>query len=152
MLKFVFITLFGLIAVEAGVVTDLDACNNDTPLPDSVDVSGCTSQPCPLIKGSDVQLILNFTAPYELDGFNVTVRASFSIISINYNLPDPVGCNNLINTRCPLEKSEPGSYRLIMPVNSAYPTISNLRLRFSLIDPEAKSFACFVIRTSVMSA
>lgn len=36
--------------------------SNDVDLPYQVDISNCTVQPCPFLRGSDVTLKLNFVA------------------------------------------------------------------------------------------
>lgn len=112
-------------------------------LPYQVDISNCDVQPCQVPRGTDATLQIDFFArkyynriiqnpssnfilytAYYIESFSPKAVAYFAGVPINYPLTSQkIGCDYLVNTRCPLEEDEYVSYILKLPILPVFPLV-----------------------------
>ncbi|CAD1473096.1 unnamed protein product, partial [Heterotrigona itama] len=119
------------------------------PLPESVSITGCSSVPCNLVRGKNVEGRINFKAVSNAKSLKPVVDAEVGIIHTPFPLPEQNACRNLVNGQCPLQKGESATYLLKMPVEKSYPKIS-LTIQLSLVDENNNSQVCFRIPAKVV--
>uniref|UniRef100_A0A182JD17 MD-2-related lipid-recognition domain-containing protein n=1 Tax=Anopheles atroparvus TaxID=41427 RepID=A0A182JD17_ANOAO len=126
------------------------ACTGGRPLPISVDINGCTSAPCDLVRGQDVIALIDFTADRAISSMTTVATATALGVVTNYPLgSNSVTCNFLQGSSCPLSAGEDVTYRLTMPVLSIYPLVS-LSIEIDVQDANSQSVTCFVVDAQVV--
>uniref|UniRef100_A0A182Q4U1 MD-2-related lipid-recognition domain-containing protein n=1 Tax=Anopheles farauti TaxID=69004 RepID=A0A182Q4U1_9DIPT len=127
-------------------------CTGNRPFPTSVDVVGCTSPPCDLVRGQDVIAFIDFTTDRAVSSMTTIATATALGVVTNYPLgSNSVTCNFLQGSSCPLSANEDVTYRLTMPILSIYPLVS-LSIEINVVDENQSSVACFVVDAQVVVA
>ncbi|XP_053671480.1 uncharacterized protein LOC128721726 [Anopheles nili] len=128
-------------------------CTNQRPHPSFVELSGCSVMPCELVRGSDVEMHLEFEAPFAAQSLQYRVVATALGITAPYELPPDRAnaCNWLTGSACPISQGEDITSTLSMPVLPIYPLVS-LVIEVSVIDEQARTHACFAVDARVVVA
>ncbi|XP_058457520.1 NPC intracellular cholesterol transporter 2-like [Malaya genurostris] len=136
----------------AGDVVETRACSNDRPVPREVRVDNCPSVPCELVRGTDANMEMDFTAPFDATTLSTQVVATALGVTGPFELPDDRAraCDWLID-KCPVSQGEDLTYNLQMPVSNIYPRIS-VTIEVSLVDQGNQTHACFILDTRVVSS
>ncbi|KAK1133036.1 hypothetical protein K0M31_014399 [Melipona bicolor] len=119
------------------------------PVPASVSIVGCSSVPCNLVRGTNVEGRINFNAVSNAKTLKPVVNVELGTIHIPYPLPEQNACKNLVSGQCPLQKGEPATYLLKMPVEKSYQKVS-LTIQLSLVDENNNAQVCFRIPANVV--
>ncbi|XP_039453050.1 NPC intracellular cholesterol transporter 2-like [Culex pipiens pallens] len=137
----------------AGDVVETRACSDDRPVPREVRVQNCPSTPCELVRGSDANMEMDFTAPFNAATLQTRIVATALGVTAPFELPADRAraCDWLIGSQCPISEQEDVTYNLQMPVLRIYPRVS-LVLEVSLVDEEERTHACFVLDARVVGA
>ncbi|XP_058116335.1 ecdysteroid-regulated 16 kDa protein-like [Anopheles ziemanni] len=143
-----------LVALVPALVsaTDFFPCDGGRPLPTSVDIEGCPSGTCNLVRGSDVIAFIDFTADRAVSSMTTVATATALGVTTNYPLgSNAATCNFLQGSSCPLSAGEDVTYRLTMPILSIYPLVS-LTIEIDVVDASNQSVACFFVNAQVVTA
>ncbi|XP_076235158.1 NPC intracellular cholesterol transporter 2 [Calliopsis andreniformis] len=147
-----FITYVYIVAaflVADSFQTQFQTCSNGGPTPVKVEVTGCTTLPCPFKKGSSVTGDLTFVVPRSTKTLKPDVNIQLGDMHIKYPLPQQNACLGLTNARCPLDKGEQVTYKLKMPVEKFYPKVSMV-IDFALVDDQGQVQMCVKIPAKVI--
>ncbi|XP_055529608.1 NPC intracellular cholesterol transporter 2-like [Wyeomyia smithii] len=127
-------------------------CGGLRPFPANVRMENCPAMPCPLVRGSDANMAMEFTALKDASSLHTRVRATALGITVPYELPAEraAACNWLIQSRCPITAGEDLIYHLSMPITAIYPLIS-VTIEIDLVDDTDQSHGCFVVDTRVVA-
>ncbi|XP_053670483.1 NPC intracellular cholesterol transporter 2 homolog a-like [Anopheles nili] len=126
-------------------------CTGNRPHPISVDVLGCTSPPCDLVRGQDVIAYIDFTTDRSVTSMTTVATATALGVVTGYPLgSNAITCNFLQGSSCPLSANEDVTYRLTMPILSIYPLVS-LSIEIDVIDQNNQSVTCFVVDAQVVA-
>ncbi|KFB34859.1 AGAP002804-PA-like protein [Anopheles sinensis] len=133
--------------------TEFFACGGGRPLPTSVNIEGCPSGTCNLVRGSDVIAFIDFTAgksrcSVDDHGCNRDGAGRHDDYPLGSN---SATCNFLQGSSCPLSAGEDVTYRLTMPILSIYPLVS-LTIEIDVVDAAQQSVACFSVNAQVVTA
>ncbi|XP_014089850.1 NPC intracellular cholesterol transporter 2 [Bactrocera oleae] len=127
--------------------TNVRQCKNGRPFPLSVEIEGCDSMPCSVVKGSTAVMKVNFVGTHDnTKSIRGVVHATALGLTVPYPLPDDVAdvCRNLLyGASCPIDESEDVVYNFNFYVDSSYPEVS-VKVELDLIDENQESVACFV--------
>ncbi|XP_052890896.1 uncharacterized protein LOC128299083 [Anopheles moucheti] len=128
-------------------------CSNGRPHARNVQISGCTAMPCNLVRGSDVSMVVDWTAPHPAQTLSYRVVATALGITAPYELPPDraAACNWLTGSACPISQGEDIVSTLSMPVLPIYPLVS-LRIEVSILDEATRTHACFEVEARVVVA
>ncbi|XP_058462296.1 NPC intracellular cholesterol transporter 2 homolog a-like [Malaya genurostris] len=134
-------------------VVPVRQCTNDRPLPSIVRIENCPAMPCEMVRGTDVNMAMDFSAVQETSQLNTQVMATALGITGPYELPAEraAACNWLVQSRCPLSAGEDVIYHLSMPITAIYPLVS-VTIEIDIVDENEQSHACFVVDTRVVAS
>ncbi|XP_011432442.1 NPC intracellular cholesterol transporter 2 [Magallana gigas] len=111
----------------------------------SVDVSGCTTEPCIFYSGTNETLTANFTS-------NVVSNKPTTVITgIISNLPVPFPAEKdtcAHQTQCPIQAGKQSVFTITLPVLKSYPHIS-LLVKGEVRDDNGKDIMCFVFPAQI---
>ncbi|XP_055523760.1 ecdysteroid-regulated 16 kDa protein-like [Wyeomyia smithii] len=127
-------------------------CAGLRPVPANVRMENCSAMPCPLVRGSDANMAMEFTALRDASSLHTRVMATALGITAPYELPAEraAACNWLIQSRCPITAGEDLIYHLSMPITAIYPLVS-VTIEIDLVDDTDQSHGCFVVDTRVVA-
>ncbi|KAF2892089.1 hypothetical protein ILUMI_14084 [Ignelater luminosus] len=105
--KFIFNLLVLFVGIHFVLSAEVEKCTG-VPNP-SVEIKGCEKPPCPLVRGSDIKMIINFnssTASEYSNELELKVQARVGPVIVSLPLPRELSdvSRNLLNTNCPLNK------------------------------------------------
>ncbi|XP_004536618.1 epididymal secretory protein E1 [Ceratitis capitata] len=127
--------------------TNVKQCKKGQPFPLSVDIEGCETVPCNVIKGSTAIMNVHFVGTRDnTKKITGVVHATSLGITIPYPLPDEVAdvCSNLLyGAECPIDETEDVVYNFKFDVDSSYPEVS-VKVQLDLVDELNQSVACFI--------
>ncbi|XP_069689076.1 NPC intracellular cholesterol transporter 2-like [Periplaneta americana] len=138
------------VLAAAALATDFDQCDSGAPVPVALRVVNCEKQPCDFPRGEDISAQADFLADHNVA--NMKAQSIVEILGgvVEYPLPQPDGCQSLVNSACPLEEGDGATYQLTLPVLSEYPKVP-LTTEISLIDTDSGSVVmCFRISGQVV--
>ncbi|KAG7202621.1 hypothetical protein KM043_009806 [Ampulex compressa] len=118
------------------------------PVPLDLRIDGCTAQPCPLYKGTNLTAQWDFTVVSNTAALKPRVVATVMGARVNYPFPQKNACTTLVNGECPLDKDEEVTYALTMPILKYYPSIP-LNIEFALLGDDGKEQVCFKVDAKV---
>ncbi|XP_048261802.1 NPC intracellular cholesterol transporter 2-like isoform X1 [Bombus terrestris] len=145
---FVAVYVFAVLFIADSMQSSYVPCNAG-PSPVSVEILGCSSLPCNLVRGTNVQADVVFHAVENAKSLKPVVDVQLGGGHVPYPLPEQNACKGLVNGQCPLQKGQSATYRLKMPVEKSYPRIS-LTIQLSLVDEQNKPQVCFKIPAKVV--
>ncbi|XP_055534967.1 NPC intracellular cholesterol transporter 2-like [Wyeomyia smithii] len=128
-------------------------CAGVRPLPAIVRIENCPEMPCRMVRGSNVNMAMDFTALQDASVLRTEAMATALGITGPYELPAAISaaCNWLVQARCPLSAGEDITYHLSMPITAIYPLVS-VTIEIDLVDETTQSQGCFVIDTVVVAS
>ncbi|XP_058060347.1 NPC intracellular cholesterol transporter 2 homolog a-like [Anopheles bellator] len=126
-------------------------CSGGRPQPISVDILGCSSTPCDLVRGQNVIADIDFTTDRAVQSMTTVATATALGVVTNYPLGvNAVTCNFLQGTSCPLSATEDVSYRLTMPILAIYPLV-RVDIEIDVRDQNNNSVVCFQVEAQVVA-
>ncbi|XP_058835283.1 NPC intracellular cholesterol transporter 2 homolog a-like [Topomyia yanbarensis] len=133
-------------------VVPVRPCGGVRPLPSIVRIENCPSMPCEMVRGTDVNMAMDFTAVQDVTTLRTQVLATALGITAPYELPADraAACNWLVQSRCPLSPGEDLIYHLSMPITAIYPLVS-VTIEIDVVDQSGQSHGCFVVDTRVVA-
>uniref|UniRef100_A0A034WC65 Epididymal secretory protein E1 n=1 Tax=Bactrocera dorsalis TaxID=27457 RepID=A0A034WC65_BACDO len=135
--------------------TNVRQCTNGRPFPLSVEIEGCTTMPCNVVKGSTAVMKVNFVGTRDnIKSINGVVHATALGLTVPYPLPDDVAdvCRNLLyGASCPIDESEDVVYNFNFYIDPSYPEVS-VKVELDLVDEDKQSVACFVTDIKVQKS
>jgi Niemann-Pick C2 protein len=69
---------------------------------------------------------LSVLAANSIRGIEAKVRATVLGITVDYPLPEPDACQSLVDSACPFEAGDLGTYKLDLPISEAVPQVNSL--------------------------
>ncbi|KAL5276598.1 hypothetical protein ACFFRR_002051 [Megaselia abdita] len=134
------------------VATDFSNCKKGDP-PLKVNIKDCEVQPCPVIKGTEAVMDMQFVAKRDnTTKLMAKVTAYMGMIAIPYPIEERLAnvCNNLLHgAYCPLDKNEDVTYRFVFPLDDSYPEIQ-VKVQVALEDENKEIVSCFAVNVKVM--
>ncbi|XP_003488795.1 NPC intracellular cholesterol transporter 2 [Bombus impatiens] len=143
-----YVYVFAVLFIADSMQSSYVPCNAG-PSPVSVNIAGCSSLPCNLVRGKDVEANVIFDVVENTNSLKPVVDVQLGSGHIPYVLPEQNACNGLVSGQCPLQKGQSATYHLKMPVEKSYPRIS-LTIQLSLVDGQNKPQVCFKIPAKVV--
>ncbi|OWF36381.1 ecdysteroid-regulated 16 kDa protein-like [Mizuhopecten yessoensis] len=140
-MKFTVVVLSALlVSALANPITFKD-CGSTGATVHSVDVGGCTTEPCHLVHGKNATMIVNYTASEDVT--HPTNDISGIIAGIPIKFPTNPDCCASKNLVCPVKSGTSSQYTIAIYVNPTYPKISVL-VKLAVLDDNKKDFLCLV--------
>ncbi|XP_050079297.1 uncharacterized protein LOC126567107 [Anopheles maculipalpis] len=129
------------------------ACTGGRPLATNVNILGCSTPPCDLVRGQDVIAYIDFTTDRAVTSMRTVPTATALGITAPYPLPAEFAdtCAWLEGSSCPLSANEDVTYRLTIPVLPIYPLVS-LVIEIDIVDNNDQSVTCFLVDAQVVAA
>ncbi|XP_060826001.1 NPC intracellular cholesterol transporter 2-like isoform X2 [Bombus pascuorum] len=143
-----YVYVFAVFFIADSMQSSYVPCSSG-PSPVSVEILGCSSLPCNLVRGTNVEANVVFKAVEDVNSLKPVVDVQLGSGHIPYLLPVQDACKCLTSGKCPLQKGQLATYRLVMPVEKSYPRIS-LTIQLSLVNEQNKSQVCFKIPAKVI--
>ncbi|XP_073821351.1 Niemann-Pick type C-2d [Musca autumnalis] len=143
MLRFTVLVLCGLVTLS--IATDVKRCDGDKPFPLEVRVKGCETPPCDIVKGTSVDMEIDFVTYKHVTRATTLVKAKTLGITVPYELPADVRevCSNLLyGAYCPLYPTEDVTYLFLFPIASNYPEIS-VTVEIYIENQDSELLTCF---------
>ncbi|XP_058460795.1 NPC intracellular cholesterol transporter 2 homolog a-like [Malaya genurostris] len=137
---------------ESWDVVPARSCANGQPSPKTVRIENCPAFPCNLPRGTDANMVMEFSAARDATNLNTTVLATALGITGPYQLPAEraAACNWLVQSRCPISSGEDLIYHLSMPITAIYPLVS-VTIQIDIIDNTEQSQGCFIVDARVVA-
>lgn len=155
-----------------GFATNVNPCRGGEPFPTAARVIGCDTMPCPIYKGFDAVMEMDFTVGGNIyifflfqDNFKLNYQSLDTTITsltpkmtayalgqtVNYPLPDEIldVCANLGTSQCPLDPTEEATWFFVFSVGQEYPIIE-LTIEASLTDDNDNVVGCFSLDAHVV--
>lgn len=143
-----FIIAAFLVASSTQTTTPVKKCAEGT-LPTDVRVDGCTKNPCPFVRGTNVTAEWDFTVPEDTTALKPRVRATVMGLTIDYPFPQDNACETLKSVSCPLKAGQTVTYMLNMPILKKYPK-TPLVVEFGFLDDNDKVVVCYKLPAKVV--
>jgi Niemann-Pick C2 protein len=118
---FILTVLLFVTFTKAGKV-DFEDCGSKLGKISEVDVSGCTTLPCSLPRGSTVKFEVTFEPNTNVSAATAVVHGILAGIPIPFPIPNPDGCKDSGLT-CPLSAGKSYTYSTDLPVKTMYPSV-----------------------------
>ncbi|XP_033761209.1 ecdysteroid-regulated 16 kDa protein-like [Pecten maximus] len=129
-----------LVTVLANSITFKD-CGSTGATIQSVNVEGCTAQPCHLIRGKNATLLINYTSTEDVSH---PTNAIYGIIDgVQVKFPTEADCCAGKNLNCPIKTGSSSQYTNSIFVANSYPKLT-LVVKMSVLDDNKKDFMCVV--------
>jgi hypothetical protein len=114
-------------------------------------VSGCSTLPCTLIKGTNVSIDVDFTMNSNASAQTATtvVHGVLHDVEIPYPTDYKDACATT-NLKCPLKPSSESVYEAMLSIKEAYPSLE-LYVKWELQDQGEKDIFCFMIPVIIKS-
>lgn len=95
---------------------------------------------------------MDFTVSTPVQRLIPTVQATAFGVVTAFPLPDDQreGCNNLLNTRCPLDAGERPTYRIVMYISRLYPPIP-VNVELTIQDEYGRVVSCISVDIRVIA-
>ncbi|XP_069104036.1 ecdysteroid-regulated 16 kDa protein-like [Argopecten irradians] len=139
-MAFTVLAILSTVTAVAGSITFKD-CGSTGATIQSVNVNGCTAEPCHLIRGTNASLQVNFTATEDMSH---PTNAIFGVIAgVQVKFPGHEDCCSNNNLVCPIKSGTVSQYKNTIFVAKSYPTIS-LLVKLSVLDDSKKDFLCII--------
>ncbi|KAM9293935.1 NPC intracellular cholesterol transporter 2 [Gastrophryne carolinensis] len=112
-----------------------------------VDVSPCSKQPCPLVKGQNYTINVTFTSDEATPSCKAKVYGLLVGVPVPFPLPEPDGCKSGLS--CPLQAGQTYTYLTKLPIKSEYPDMK-LTVRWELLDTDGNNLFCWDIPVMIV--
>ncbi|XP_078589714.1 NPC intracellular cholesterol transporter 2-like isoform X2 [Branchiostoma floridae x Branchiostoma japonicum] len=113
----------------------------------SIDITPCATEPCPLVKGRNVSVILGFTTNKQITKASAIVHAILGGVRVPYPLQNPDGCKDS-GLKCPLAAGGTYNYTSSLLVSKTYPSIK-LVVEWEIKDQDGDVIWCFQVPAQV---
>jgi ML domain len=124
--------------------------SNNTPK--HVEIDGCTGMPCKVKKGSDLAVDIHFTTTSATK--SLKPKLSTKILGIKMPLSVPKdqqnACENLRDSKCPLEANQDVIYSVKLPILKSYPSMKT-EIEVNLVGDNGNSHSCFKIDGQIVN-
>ncbi|XP_034238291.1 NPC intracellular cholesterol transporter 2-like [Thrips palmi] len=117
--------------------------------PIEVRVKGCTGAVCKVPKGQIAGMEVDFEVDQDVARLDAVVTAYALGAVLEFPLKQKNACKSLTNAECPLDKYEVVTYKLELPVESTYPSIS-LVVDIGLRDKNQRYMMCYRLNLAVV--
>ncbi|XP_033760594.1 NPC intracellular cholesterol transporter 2-like [Pecten maximus] len=107
----------------------------------SVDVGGCTAEPCHLIHNKNATMMVNYTANEDVTHPTNSIYGIIAGIPVKF--PSPTDCCSNKNVVCPVKSGSTSQYNINIFVSPSYPKISVL-VKMAILDDNKQDFLCLV--------
>ncbi len=111
----------------------------------SLTITGCTSYPCILKKGSDAAIEMKFTLKRRVNDIGLKIAGRLNGREIPFSVDDSNHCKNTIEGMtgsCNLLKGETYSYKYSLPILNEYPSLMVI-VKFEIVDKRGLPVTCF---------
>ncbi|XP_060063865.1 NPC intracellular cholesterol transporter 2-like [Ylistrum balloti] len=107
----------------------------------SLDVMGCTEEPCHLVRGKNASISINYTATEDMTH---PTNAIYGIIDgVQVKFPTAEDCCAIKNLNCPIKTGSTSTYTNSIFVATSYPKLT-LVVKMAVLDDNKKDFLCVV--------
>lgn len=139
------------LVLALGDIVPVRPCIQNLPVPREVRVVNCTSVPCPVRRGQDVNAEVDFEALYGATALKARVIPRALGVVLPYEFPEKYAraCDWLINSSCPISEGSQVTYNLKMPIRRMTPPI-RLNVELSMVDEKDRVLFCFVVALRVV--
>lgn len=124
-------------------------CGSQTGSMQAVRISGCTTPPCPLIRGRNVTIEVDFIANEASQSCRAAVKGRIAGFNVPYPIHNTDGCTS--NVQCPIAPKSSHTYRSQIFVNRLYPKLS-LVVEWALKDDRSRDLFCFSVSAEIKDA
>lgn len=122
-LKILLLTTFMCLLLAPAFALEYKDCGSHLSNISEIVVSGCKKVPCIFHRGSKVNVRITFVPKVEIKNTTVIVWGLFSLVKIQFPIPNPDGCKNSGLT-CPLKPNVPATYHVQLDIKNTYPVVS----------------------------
>ena len=112
---------------------------------ESLSITGCTTYPCALKKGTDAAIEMKFTLKRRVNELGLRIAGRINGREIPFSVDDTNHCQNTIEgitDKCNLSKGETYTYKYSMPILNEYPSLMVV-VKFEIVDKRGNPVACF---------
>ncbi|XP_069116387.1 NPC intracellular cholesterol transporter 2-like [Argopecten irradians] len=139
------LVVFGTLSTINAINTFKD-CGSVTGHINSITVTPCPSEPCALIRGTNVSVEIDFTANEHSGKVTTSVHGIIAGIPVPFMSTDSCTAGNV---QCPLATQTHSIYTNYIPVLTIYPEIS-LLVKWELKDEHDRDLVCFVMPATIL--
>ncbi|KAK3792340.1 hypothetical protein RRG08_046649 [Elysia crispata] len=142
----IILAVFCLIAATAvAKKIPIKDCGSKKATIDSIDISPCTSIPCPFKKGTSVNVTIDFMSKTTFDSAKSSVHGIIAGIPVPFPMKDSNACHFM---ECPVKKGEKRSYTNSVEVLKVYPEITVL-VKWEIVSDG--DVICFTVPVKIVS-
>ncbi|XP_069105385.1 NPC intracellular cholesterol transporter 2-like [Argopecten irradians] len=138
-------TLVVLSAVFLGVAladpVKFQDCGSKGATIHSVNVGGCTAEPCHLVRGKNATMVVNYTANEDVSKPTNSIYGIIAGVPVKF--PSPEDCCANKNINCPIKSGTSSEYNIAIYVSPSYPKIQVL-VKMAVLDDSKQDFLCLV--------
>ncbi|XP_078675410.1 NPC intracellular cholesterol transporter 2-like [Branchiostoma floridae x Branchiostoma belcheri] len=148
-LKLVLVLVFcaGISVILGDPVPVFKDCGSKVAKINSINITPCETEPCPLVKGHNVSVVLEFTTNKQITKASAVVHAILSGVRVPYPLQNPDGCKDS-GLKCPIAGGGTYNYTSSLLVSKTYPSIK-LVVEWELKDQDGDVIWCFQVPAQV---
>ncbi|XP_033734697.1 NPC intracellular cholesterol transporter 2-like [Pecten maximus] len=139
------LVVFGTLSTISAIHTFKD-CGSTSGHITSITVNPCPSEPCALVRGTNVSVEVDFVSNVHTNKVTTSVHGIIAGIPVPFMSTHSCTSNNV---HCPISPGVNNVYTNYIPVLQIYPEIS-LLVKWELIDEQGNDLACFVMPASIL--
>ncbi|XP_059156003.1 NPC intracellular cholesterol transporter 2-like [Physella acuta] len=134
---------FGIVSAEVIPIHD---CGSKAGTITQIDVTPCSTIPCPFKRNTNVSVTITFTANQEITEAVTSVHGIIAGVPVPFPLPDPNACHFMT---CPIASGATGLYKNAIFVQQVYPKIT-LLVKYELVASDSTDAVCFTVPATIV--
>ncbi|XP_021340671.1 epididymal secretory protein E1-like [Mizuhopecten yessoensis] len=148
-MKYTVVVLSALLVTALANPITFKDCGSTGATIQSVDVSGCTAEPCHLVHGTNATVSVNYTATEDVTHPTNSIYGIIDGVPIKF--PTEEDCCASKNLDCPIKSGSQSQYKNSIFVAPAYPEIT-LVVKMAILDDKKHEFLCIVFPAIITSS
>ncbi|OWF36380.1 epididymal secretory protein E1-like [Mizuhopecten yessoensis] len=145
-MAYTLVILSALLATSLANSIQFKDCGSAGAKVQSVDVGGCTTEPCHLVHGKNATMVVNFTASEDVTHPKNSLYGIIAGVPVKF--PSNADCCTGKNLVCPIKSGTSSQYSIAIYVSPEYPKISVL-VKLAVLDDNDKDFLCIVFPATI---
>ncbi|XP_060063909.1 NPC intracellular cholesterol transporter 2-like [Ylistrum balloti] len=140
-MAYTLVIFLALLAMAMAGSIQFKDCGSKGATIQSVDVGGCTAEPCHLVHGKNATMSVKYTASEDVQHPTNSIYGIIAGVPVKF--PSPEDCCSNKNLVCPIKSGTSSQYNIDIYVSPSYPKISVL-VQMAVKDDNKNDFLCLV--------
>ncbi|XP_019633349.1 PREDICTED: epididymal secretory protein E1-like [Branchiostoma belcheri] len=137
----------GISVILGDPVPVFNDCGSKVAKINSINITPCATEPCQLVKGQNVSVVLEFTTNKQITKASAVVHAIVLDVRVPHEIPNPDACKDS-GLKCPIAAGGTYNYTSSLLVSKSYPSIKFV-VEWELQDQDGDVIWCFQVPAQV---